>query len=84
MFEERAVYSKQVSKETYEDRGFKHLYGKHHECMGKDCLFCNSVIGKSGESSCHSVNYKENDSFQLENEEMSCDNVHVDYANLKR
>ena len=84
LFEEHTVYSKRVCKETYEDRGFKHLYEKHHSCSGKSsCKYCNGVICEMGKSSKHSVNYKEADLFQLENEEMPCDNMFMDYSKIK-
>ena len=84
LFEEHAVYSKRVCKETYEDRGFKHLYKRHHSCSSKSsCKFCNGVICERGKSSKRSVNYKEDDLFQLENEEISCDNMFVDYSKVK-
>ena len=38
---------------------------------------------KELKSSKHSVNYKEDDLFQLENEGMSCDNMFVDYSKTK-
>ena len=56
------------------------LFDNNFACM--NC--CKGVIGESEKSSHHSVSYKENDLFQLENEEMSCNNVRVNYVNLKR
>ena len=45
LFEEHAVYSKRVCKETYENRGFKHLYERHHSCSGKSsCKFFNGMV----------------------------------------
>ena len=43
----------------------------------------NFVICERGKSRKHSVNYKEDDLFQLENEKMSCDNMFVDYSKVK-
>ena len=50
---------------------------------GEDCPFCHGIISEGGKSGINSVNYKENDVFQLENEEISCDNVCVDYSIIR-
>ena len=76
------IYGKRVSSETYEDRGYKHLYEKHHTCRrnGLCKKFCQTKICEAGKYSSDSVNYKRDDIYQLENEEMSCDNVNVNYT----
>ena len=81
---EQLVYSRRISSETYEDRGYKHLYEKHHSCKKNrsQCKFCNSVICRAGKAEKRSVNFKKDDMFQVENEEMSCDNVSVNYSKL--
>ena len=77
------MYSRRVAKETCEDYGFKHLYEGHHECI-KDCRFCNGVFCEKGKSGHDVVRYKENDLFQLENEEMSSAYICVNYTKLKQ
>ena len=83
-FEERAIYSRRVSSETYEDRGHKHLYEKHHSCKKNKslCKFCNSMICRAGKTEKRSMNFKKDDVYQVENEEMSCENVLVNYSKL--
>ena len=83
-FEEQVIYSRGISSETYEDRGYKHLYEKHHSCKKNrsQCKFCNSVICRAGKAAKRSVNFKKDDMFQVENEEVSCDNVSVNYSRL--
>ena len=82
--EEHAIYSRRVSSETYEDRGRKHLYEKHHSCKKNKslCKFCNSMICHAGKTEKHSMNFKKDDLYQVENEEMSCENVSVNYSKL--
>ena len=66
------------------DHGYKHLYEKHLSCKKNrsQCKFCNSVICCAGKAEKRSVNFKKDDMFQVENEEMSCDNVSVNYSRL--
>ena len=75
------TYGKRVSSETYEDHRYKHLYEKHHmrRRNGLCKKFYQTKICEAGKYSRDSVNYKRDDIYQLENEEMSCDNVNVNY-----
>ena len=82
MFQEFVIYDKTANHGDYEDRGYKHWYERHHSCNNKNggllCReFCTSKLNTK-------VNYKRDDVYQLENEEMSCDNVNVNYYKLSR
>ena len=63
-FKEQVVYSRRISSETYEHRGYKHLHEKHQSC--KKNRFCNSVICLAGKAEKRSVNFKKDDMFQVE------------------
>ena len=81
MFQEFVIYDKTENYGDYEDRGYKDLYKQHHECNNKKgglCRqFCMSKLNTK-------VNYKRDDIYRLENEEMSCDNVNVNHYNLSQ
>ena len=83
-FEEGAIYSRRVSSETYEDCSHKHLYEKHHSCKKNKslCKFCNSMICHAGKTEKRSMNFKKGEVYLVENEEMSCENVSVNYSKL--
>ena len=56
---------------------------RNHSCRGsRVCKFCQKKMCEGVKYKDESVNYKQNDIFQLENEEMSCDNVDVNYHKL--
>ena len=64
-------------KLPYEDRGVKHLYEHHHNCSsrrGYCTQFCHETL--SG------TDYKSNDVFHVENEEIVCTNSPVSYDKL--
>ena len=83
LFEEHAIYGKITRIESYEDRGYKHLYEKNHLCRGsRVCKICQKRMCEGGKCKDESMIYKQDNIFQLENEEMSCDNVNVNYHKL--
>ena len=84
LFEECLTSGKRASSETYEDCGYKHLYEKHHSWRRNGLCekFCQTKICEAGKYSNDSVNYKRDNIYQLENEEMSCDNVNINYHDL--
>ena len=82
-FKESVVYSRHIAKETYEDRGYKHLYEKRHDCHEDSCFYCTSTLCDKGKTNHHPVNYKERDLYQVENEEMSCMDINVNYDKLR-
>ena len=77
---EYVVYDKSGDKVCYEDRGFKHLYESHHDCYKKKYCegFCLDRMSRAKTS------YKRCDYYQVENEEMSCSTVRVDYGMLDK
>ena len=75
-FKRHAYYGKGYDMQSYEDRGFKHLYEGHHKCTKK--RYCDEFC-KVGLQGSH---YKRPDYFQLENEEMSCRDARVSYEGL--
>ena len=84
LFEEHVIYGKRTCSESYEDRRYKHLYEKNHLCReSRVCRkFCQKKLCEAGKYNNESVNYKQDDIFQLENEEMSFDNANVNYHKL--
>ena len=79
MYSEFVFYDKSLGVSRYEDRGKKHLYEQHHGCKGeltnRYCdVFCASRLSLT--------NYKQNDMFQVKNEEMVCGDVPMDYELL--
>ena len=83
-FQERVIYNRRVSSEMYEDHSRKHLYEKHHSYKKNTsiCTFCNSMICGAGKTEKRSMNFKKDNVYQVENEEMSCENVSVNYSKL--
>ena len=80
-YKEYTVYNRNGGNDVYEDRGYKHLLENHHSCgkaKGKKCPICDSFISSKN---C-SIVYKKDDMYEVENEEMSCDNVSVNYSEL--
>ena len=64
-------------KLPYEDRDVKHLYEHHHNCssrMGYCTQFCREILSGG--------DYKSNNVFHVENEEMVCINSPVSYDKL--
>ena len=76
-FQEFLIYDKTSGRDCYEDRGYKHLYKSHPCCSG---ALCEAFCGKKNLNT--RVNYKRDDIHQVENEEMSCDNMNVNYHKL--
>ena len=62
----------QSTGDEYEDRGYKHLYEAHHDCFGIDCEFRKSILMQPHDLS----------NFFVENEEMCCEDVSVNYDKL--
>ena len=77
-FKRHVYYEKEHDMQSYEDRGFKHLYEGHHKCTKK--RYCDEFC-KAGLQESH---HKRRDYFQLENEEMSCRDSRVNYEGLNR
>ena len=75
-YSKHVKYNKYLDGFKYEDCGVKHLYEKHHGCNeGKYCeQFCCSTLTQ--------CSHKQNDMFQLENEEMICTDCTMDYDQL--
>ena len=76
-FQEFLICDKTFGRDCQEDRGYKHLYERHHFCSGG--ASCKAFCGKN---ECTRVNYKRDDIYQVESEEMPCDNVNVNYHKL--
>ena len=79
MYSKFVVYDKTCDAHRYKDCGMKHLYESHHLCRGakegKYCnLFCTSHLS--------SMNFKKDDMYQVENEEMVCTDTEVNYGQL--
>ena len=66
MYSEFAFYDKSLGVSRYEDCGKKHLYEQHHSCKGE---LMNKYCGVFSASRLSHTNYKQNDMFQVENEE---------------
>ena len=73
------VYDKTCDAHRYEDRGIKHLYESHHSCRGaKDGKYCNLFCAPR----LSSTNFKQDNMYQVENEEMVCTDADVNYGQL--
>ena len=79
MYSEFVFYDKSLGVSRYEDRGKNHLYEQHHGCKGE---LTNRYCGVFCASQLSHTNYKQNDMFQVENEEMVCGDVPMDYELL--
>ena len=79
MYSEFVFYDKSLGVSKYEDHGKKHLYKQHHGCKGE---LTNKYCGVFCASRLSHMNYKQNDMFQVENEEMVCGDVPMDYESL--
>ena len=79
MHSEFVFYDKSLGASRYEDHGKKHLYEQYHGCKGE---LMNWYCGVFCASRLLHTNYKQNDLFQVENEEMFCGDVLVDYKLL--
>ena len=79
MYSEFVFYDKSLGASRYEDHGKKHLYKEHHGCKGE---LMNRYCGVLCASRLSHTNYKQNDVFQVKNEEMVCGDVPVDYELL--
>ena len=81
MFQEFVSYDRTENYRDYADRGYKHLYEKHHECNNKKGALCREFCMSELNTK---VNCKRDDVYQLENEEMCCNNVKVNYYKLSQ
>ena len=79
MYNKFVFYDKSLRASRYEDCGKKHLYEQHHGCKGE---LTNRYCGAFCASQLSHTNYKQNDVFQVENEEMVCGDVPMDYELL--
>ena len=79
MYSKFVVYDKTHDAHRYEDHGMKPLYKSHHSCRGaKDGKYCNLFCA----SHLSSMNFKQDDMYQVENEEMVCIDTEVNYGQL--
>ena len=75
-YAEHVMYEQYSNGHEYEGRGIKHLHECHHGCNGSGYCdkFCKGRLIQA--------NHKQNDMFQLENEEMVCTDCPVNYDKL--
>ena len=65
-FKEHAIYEKRTSIESYEDRGYNHLYEKNHSCRGsRVCKFCQKKMCEGENYNDESMNYKQDDNLKM-------------------